>query len=97
MKISNMKKHAVMAELLSLKQDLGEPVRRFYARVVAMAKELDLTTVCPEAACGATVDITDFVIKHVVINGLADTEARKDVFHTPGLNKVSSASTVTTI
>jgi hypothetical protein len=50
---------------------------------MAKARNCDLTTVCPEAACGAKVDITEFVLKHVVINSLADTEVRKDVFRTP--------------
>jgi hypothetical protein len=86
-----------MTELLSLKQDHGEPVRRFYAKGAAMARNCDLTTVCPEAACGAKVDITEFVLKHVVINGLANTEVRKDVFCTPELDKKSLVDTVAII
>jgi hypothetical protein len=82
---------------LNLKQDYNEPVRRFYARAAALARNCNLTTVCPEAVCGANVDITEFILKHVVINGLADTEVRKDMFCTPDLDNKSLVDTVAII
>jgi hypothetical protein len=43
------------------------------------------------------VDNTEFVLKHMVLTGLADMEVRKDVFRTPGLDKKSLADTVAII
>jgi hypothetical protein len=86
-----------MTELLNLKQDHNEPIRRFSAKAVAKARNCDLSTVCPEVVCGAKVDITEFILKHMVINGLADTEVRKDVFHTPDLGKKLLADMVAII
>jgi hypothetical protein len=86
-----------MTELLNLRQDHNEPVRRFCAKAAAQARNCDLTMICAMAACGAKVDITEFVLKHVVINGLADADVRKDVFRTPDLDKKSLADTVAII
>jgi hypothetical protein len=43
------------------------------------------------------VDITEFILKHVVINSLSDTKVRKDVLRTSDLDQKSLAETVAII
>ena len=84
-----MKKMAVIqiatsvrrANLLSHKQDHGEPFREFYANVRASACTCSFNVKCPHACCQeeAAIDYTSQVVKDVLISGIADAEIRKDV------------------
>ena len=84
-----MKKMAVIqvatsvrrANLLSHKQDHGEPFREFYANVRSSACTCNFNVKCPHACCRekAPIDYTSQVVKDVLISGIADAEIRKDV------------------
>ena len=64
-------------KLTSIKQDRGEPIRKFAGRVRSLAAVSDYSVKC--AGCQAEVPYTDQVIMDQVINGLADTEIQRDV------------------
>ena len=69
------------ANLLSHKQDHGEPFREFYANVRSSACTCNFTVQCPHACCrdNAPIDYTSQVVKDTLISGIADAEIRKDV------------------
>ena len=64
-----------------MKQDKGEPVRRFTGRVRSLATVSGYAVTCGK--CQAPVTYTDAVIMDQVIAGLADAEIQKDVLSHP--------------
>ena len=104
--IAAIKHHAVLQraisarkmELYSLKQEDGEPVRRFHARIQHLARQCQLTVPCPAEACShhvaPFVSYADEVVKQVVLVGLVDQEIKKDVLGTTGINDKTLAETL---
>jgi hypothetical protein len=86
-----------MTELLDLRQDHNEPVRRFCARAAAQARNCNMTMGCSLEACTAKVDITNIILKHVVIKGLSDPDIRRDNLRTPDLDDKSLTETLAII
>ena len=66
-------------KLSTLKQDKGEPVRKFAGRVRSLAAVNGYSIKCTNAECGRDVSYTEAVIMDQLIAGLADTEIQKDV------------------
>ena len=66
-------------KLSTLKQDKGEPVRKFAGRVRSLAAVNGYSVKCTNAECGRDVSYTEAVIMDQIIAGLADTEIQKDV------------------
>ena len=66
-------------EVLSLKQDLGESVRNFQARITGKAKTCGYNMVCSRNGCNTVNDFTEVIVKDVLVHGLVDEEIRKDV------------------
>ena len=66
-------------KLSTLKQDKGEPVRKFAGRVRSLAVVNGYSVKCINAECGQDVFYTEAVIADQLIAGLADTEIQRDV------------------
>ena len=64
-------------KLISIKQDRGEPVRKFAGRICSLAAVSDYSVKC--GGCQTKVPYTEQVIMDQVTNGLADPEIQKDV------------------
>ena len=73
-------------ELLQLRQEHDEPFRTFTAKVRGKAETCSYTASC---TCGASVDYTDHVIRDVIrdviLNGLYDTDIRREVLGIAGI------------
>ena len=69
-------------ELLQLRQERDEPFRTFTAKVRGKAETCSYTASC---TCGASVDYTDHVIRDVILNGLYDTDIRREVLGIAGI------------
>lgn len=86
-------KYSLITEVLSTRQDQDEPIRKFYAKVQAMARNCKLAVPYPNN-CSANhgrpyVSCTDLIVKHVVLNSIYDIEIRKDVLSVSGLDDKS--------
>ena len=68
------------SELLSTKQDHGESIRSFYAKVNGKAATCAYVKDCPSTTCTQKVDFTDVLVKDVLVTGLVDEDIRRDVF-----------------
>ena len=66
-------------ELLQLHQERDEAFRAFAARVRGKAETCAFNARCE---CGKSVNYTDHVIRDVLLNGLSDSDIRKDVLGT---------------
>ena len=85
-----MKKLAVREEntmvarvtLHNMKQDRGEPVRAYGARLRGQASVCKFTQQCTE--CDATVHYTEAMIKDVLCRGLDDAEIQMDLLGDAG-------------
>ena len=107
--LEHIKEHAVitrdqsslLTELLSVRQDQEETVRKFLSRAQAIARNCGLHTPCPTPGCASQappyIEFTDIVVKAVVLNGLNDVETRRDVLGTSGLSGKSLAETITLV
>ena len=94
--LAEVKRHAVLQRAISsrkmdlygLRQEDGEPVRKFYARIQTLARQCQLTVPCPEATCryhtAPFVSYGDEVVKQVVLVGLVDPEIKKHKKTTTG-------------
>jgi len=69
-------------EHLQLRQQRDEPFRIFTAKVRGKAETCSYTITC---TCGASVDFTDHVIRDVILNGLYDTDIRREVLGIAGI------------
>ena len=104
--LEEVKRHAVLQravssrkmDLYGMRQDDGEPVHKFYARIQNLARQCQLTVPCPEAGCryhrAPFVSYVDEVAKQVILVGLADAEIKKDVLGTSGSNDKTLAETL---
>ena len=84
------------SELLQLKQDHGEGVRSFYARVKGKTDTCSNRIQCPHG-CNGTVDYTSQVIKDVLVAGFSDCEIRRGVLGWQDLDVKNSTETITFI
>ena len=83
--------------LLSLRQDHGQPVRTFAAKVRGLAQICSFTKQCSRDGCDQIVDFTDDIVKHVVISGLVDGDIKRDVLGLSDLDHKSLTDTITII
>ena len=67
---------ALRTELLQLRQERDEPFRAFTAKVRGRAETCSYSTA---RTCGRSVYYTDHVIRDVILNGLYDTDIRREV------------------
>ena len=68
-------------KLGTLKQDKGEPVRKYAGRIRSLASVSEYNVSC--STCKASIPYTEPVILDQVIAGLADVEIQKDVLSHP--------------
>ena len=66
-------------DLLSLKQDHGESVRNYLARITGKASTCGYTMACSGGTCNVVNDFTSVIAKDILVHGLVDGEIRKDV------------------
>ena len=84
-------------ELLSLKQDHGQPIRSFAAQVKGKAQVCAFAKECPSADCNQNVDYTDDIVKYVIISGICDEEIRKDILGFSTLDDLTLNETISLI
>lgn len=84
-------------ELLSMRQDHGQPVRSFVAKVKGKAQVCSFTKTCTASLCSQQIDFSDEIVKYVVISGIADEEIKKDVLGHADLDTRSLNDTITLI
>ena len=74
----------LMKELLGMVQDQEEGIRRFYARVLNVARQCDLEIACTNNVCpnrnAPFLSYRDKIVKYVVLNGLYHADMQKEVF-----------------
>ena len=85
------------SDLLSIRQDHGENVRSFYARISGKAATCAYFIDCPSTTCNQQVNFTDIIAKDVLISGLIDDEIRKDVLGWSELDNKTLKDTITFI
>ena len=90
---------AMITELLNVRQDEGESVRKYKSRIDAVARNCGLEIQCSHACCvdKAKIQFSDIVVKHVMVNGIYDEETRKEVLGATGLDEKTLADTVAII
>ncbi len=81
-------------ELLSMKQDHGQPIRSYAAQLKGKAQTCSFSKVCP---CGSNVDFTDDIVKIVVLNGLSSNDISQEVLGTPGIDDKSLNDTISLV
>ena len=85
-------------DLYGMKQDDGEPIRKFYAHVQTLARQCQLTVPCPEVGCrnhtAPFISYADEIVKQVVLCGIADQDIKKEVLGTTGINAKSLTETL---
>ena len=67
------------SELFQLRQERDEAIRAFAARVRGKAETCAFAAQCE---CGKSVNYTDNAIRDVLLNGLADTDIRREILGT---------------
>ena len=75
-------------ELINMQQDSGEPIRSFHAKVKGRAMTCAFKVKC-SCSPSTEVDYTEWVIKDVLLNGLADSDIKKDML---SLNELDTLS-----
>ncbi len=82
------------AEVLNMKQDHGEGVRPFYARVKGKADTCKYVVRCPQG-CNQDVDYTPEMIKDVLLSGISDLEIKQEVLGWTDLDTKTISQTIT--
>ena len=72
-------------ELLQLRQQRDETFRAFTARARGKAETCAFAAECE---CGKHVDYTDHVIRDVLLNGISDTDIRREILGYPDILKM---------
>ena len=85
------------AELIACRQDHGENIRSFYAKLEGKAATCMYATKCPIPTCGAAVEFTDIIVKDLMIAGLVDEDIKKEVLVWAPLDEKDVDATVTLI
>ena len=84
-------------ELLSLKQDHGQPIRSFAAQVKGKAQVCAFAKECPSEDCHQNVDYTEDIVKYVIISGICDEEIKKDILGDSRLDDLTLNETISLI
>ena len=84
-------------ELLTLRQDHGQPIRSFAARVKGKAQVCAFSKQCTADGCDQIVDYTEDIVKYVVISGIVDEDIKKDVLGHADLDTRSLNDTISLI
>lgn len=71
------------SELSAMRQSADEPFRNFAAKVRGKAETCDFKISCDE--CDAEVYYTDEAIRDVLLNGIADSDIRRDALGAPDI------------
>ena len=85
------------AEVLSLRQDHGQPIRSYAAKVKGKAQTCAFTKKCTATDCQETVDYSEDIVKYVIITGIVDEDIKKDVLGYEGLDSKSLNDTISII
>ena len=81
-------------ELLTMRQDHGQPIRSFAAQVKGKAQVCSFSKTC---RCAQVVDYTEDIVKYVVISGIVDEEIKRDILGHPDLDEKSLNNTISLI
>ena len=88
----------LMKELLGMVQDQEEGIRRFYARVLNVARQCDLEIACTNNVCpnrnAPFLSYRDKIVKYVVLNGLYHADMQKEVFGSSNIDGKTLAETI---
>jgi hypothetical protein len=77
-----------VTELLAMRQDHGEAIRAFVARVRGKANICALEKKCP-CPCARVVDFTDELVRWVALAGLSSPEIAREVLGTADIDSKS--------
>ena len=66
-------------ELYNMRQDAGEEIRLFGARIRGQANLCKFVTPCPAADCQQEVNYMDHILRDVLIRGISDPDIRLDI------------------
>ena len=67
------------SELISTKQDHGEGIRSYVAKLRGKAATCAYTMDCRSDTCNHVINFTDIILKDVLVAGLSDDDIKKDV------------------
>ena len=65
--------------LHNMKQDHGESIRSFCARLRGLANVCDYRVACPKTGCDTMVNFTDIMLRDTVVRGIADLEIQSSL------------------
>ena len=82
------------SELISTKQDHGEGIRSFVAKLKGKAATCAYTMKCSSTTCTQIINFTDIMVKDVMVAGLVDDDIRKDVLGWADLDDKSVNETI---
>ena len=82
------------AELLSTRQDHGENIRSYVAKLQGKAATCNYSMVCSKSDCTQINNFTDTIVKDVVVAGLVDDEIKKEVLGWADLDDKNIEETV---
>jgi len=80
-----------------MRQDHGQPIRSFVAKVKDKAQVRSFTKTCTGPQCNQQADFTDDIVKYVVVSGVADEDIKKDVLGHADLDTRSLNATISLI
>ena len=81
-------------ELLTMRQDHGQPIRSFAAQVKGKAQVCNFTKNC---RCNMVVDYTEDIVKYVVLCGIVDEEIKRNILGQSDLDEKSLNDTISLI
>ena len=82
------------SELISTRQDHGEGIRSFVAKLKGKAATCAYTANCTSSTCEQIINFTDVIVKDVIVAGLVDDDIKKDVLGWADLDIKSVDETV---
>ena len=80
-----------------MRQDHGQPISSFAARVKGKAQVCAFSKQCTADGCDQIVDYTEDIVKYVVISGIVDEDIKKDVLGHADLDTRSLNDTISLI
>lgn len=81
-------------DLLTMRQDHGQPIRSFAAQVKGKAQVCNFTKSC---RCNVVVDYTEDIVKYVVLCGIVDEEIKRNILGQSDLDEKSLNDTISLI
>ena len=67
------------AEMLSMKQDMGDLARSFAAKLQGKAATCSFQVMCTAAGCNTPVEFTEVIVEYALINGLTDDDIKREI------------------